>query len=49
MIVDTLKIAILGSLNCMLSIYHLCLRLGLNIKDFKVLNGIKAVSKLLER
>jgi len=47
--VDTLRVAILGSLNYILSIYYLRLRLGLNIKDFKVLNKIEGVLNLIER
>jgi len=44
-IVNNLMVAILSSLNCMLSIYHLCLRLGLDIED----SEIKGVSNLIER
>lgn len=47
--VDTLRAAILGSLNCMLSIHHLSLRLGLYIEDSEVPNGIEGVLNLIER
>jgi len=47
--VDTLRAAILSSLNYMLFIHYPRLRLGLNIKDFKVLNGIEGVLNLIER
>ena len=49
MMVDNLRVAILGSLNCMLSIHHLRLRLGLDIEDSEVLSGIEGVSDLIER
>jgi hypothetical protein len=47
MMVDTLRVAILGSLNCMLSTHHLGLRLGHDIEDAEVPNGIEGVSNLI--
>ena len=46
--VDTLRVAIIGSLNHMLSIIHPRLKLGLYIEDAEVLNWMEVVLNLIE-